>query len=61
MWQDSVVDEVREIRDAYARKFNYDLEAIYRDLKEQEKRSGSKLVSLPPRRAARPEKRPDTA
>ena len=61
MWQDSVVDEVREIRDAYARKFNYDLEAIYRDLKEQEKRSSGKLVSLPPRRVARPKKRPDTA
>lgn len=47
---DSVVDEVREARDAYAKRFNYDLQAIYRDLKEQEKQSGRKLVSLPPKR-----------
>ena len=44
-WSDPIVDEVRRARDAYAARFNYDLRAIYRDLKEQEKRSGSKLVS----------------
>jgi hypothetical protein len=50
MSQDSVVDEVREVRDAYAKRFNYDLQAIACDLKEQEKKSGRKLVSLPPKR-----------
>jgi hypothetical protein len=44
-WSDPIVDEVRRVRDAYAARFNYDLRAIYRDLKEQEKRSGRKLVS----------------
>ena len=44
-WTDPIVDEVRRARDAYAARFNYDLRAIYRDLKEQEKRSGRKLVS----------------
>ena len=44
-WSDPIVDEVRRARDAYAARFNYDLRAIYRDLKEQEKRSGRKLVS----------------
>ena len=44
-WSDPIVDEVRRARDAYAAGFNYDLRAIYRDLKEQEKRSGRKLVS----------------
>jgi hypothetical protein len=45
MWSDPIVDEVRRARDAYAARFNYDLRAIYRDLKEQEKRSGRKVVS----------------
>lgn len=44
-WSDPIVDEVRRVRDAYAARFNYDLRAIYRDLKEQEKRSGRKIVS----------------
>jgi hypothetical protein len=44
-WSDPIVEEVRRVRDAYVARFNYDLRAIYRDLKEQEKRSGRKLVS----------------
>ena len=30
--------------------FNYDLDAIFQDIKEQEKNSGLKFVSYPPRR-----------
>jgi hypothetical protein len=44
-WSDPIVDEVRRVREAYAARFNYDLRAIYRDLKEQEKRSGREVVS----------------
>lgn len=44
-WSDPIVDEVRRVRDAYAARFNYDLRAIFRDLKEKEKRSGRKVVS----------------
>ncbi len=47
---DSVVQEVREVREAYAKRFGYDLLAIHRDLKEQEKAAGRQVVSLPPRR-----------
>ena len=43
---DPIVDEVRRIRDAHAAKFNYDAKAIFRDIKEQEKRSGRKYVSF---------------
>lgn len=50
MWRDPVVEEVRNIREARARKFNYDLQAIYREIKKQEKTSGRKLISFPPRR-----------
>ena len=44
-WSDPIVDEVRQARDAYAARFNYDLRAIFRDLKEQEQRSGRQIVS----------------
>jgi hypothetical protein len=47
---DSVVQEVREIREAYARQFAYDLKAICLDLKAQEQAGGRRVVSLPPRR-----------
>jgi hypothetical protein len=56
MWEDPIVEEVRLARDAHAAKFNYDLQAIYRDLKEQEKQSGRTFVSYPPKRIARAEK-----
>jgi hypothetical protein len=47
---DSVVKEVREIREAYARRFGYDLDAMHRDLKAKERASGRKVVCFPPRR-----------
>jgi hypothetical protein len=56
MWKDPVVEEIRAIRDAYVKQFNYNLEAIYRDLKEQEAKSGWEVVSLPPKRI-KPENR----
>ena len=37
MWEDPIVEEVRKIREEHAAKFKYDLDAIYRDLKEQDK------------------------
>ena len=47
MWTDEIVEETRQERDRYAAKFNYDLEAIYRDLKKQEEQTPEKFVSLP--------------
>ncbi len=46
---DDVLLEVRKVREAYARQFGYDLQAIHRDLKAQEQASGRRVVSLPPR------------
>lgn len=48
---DPIVDEVRKVRDAHAARFNYDLDAIFRDLKEQERNSGRKFVSFAPVKA----------
>ncbi len=50
MWKDAIVEEVRKIREEHAARFGYDLRAIYDDLKETERRSGRKVVSLPPKR-----------
>jgi len=35
-------------RDAHAKQFNYDLDAICEDLRKREKTSGQPTVSLPP-------------
>jgi hypothetical protein len=37
---DPIVDEVRRVRDAHAARFNYDLDAIFQDIKRREKESG---------------------
>jgi hypothetical protein len=47
MWNDEIVEETRQVRDRYAAKFDYDLEAIYCDLKKQEGQNPEKFISLP--------------
>jgi hypothetical protein len=49
MVRDPIVDEVRQFRDAYAKRFHYDLEALCRDIRARQKRCGRKVVSLPPK------------
>ena len=51
-WEDPIVEEVRKARDAYAKRFNYDLDAIYRDLKQKEQRGGRVVVPCPAKTAA---------
>ncbi len=55
MWKDEIVEDVRRVRDEYAAKFNYDFDAIYEDIKTQEKQTERKIVSLPPKKAQLPE------
>ena len=54
MIDDPIVAEVRKTRDRHAAKFNYDLDAIFRDLKEREKSSGRAYVSYQPRLCPKP-------
>lgn len=49
MWKDEIVEETRRQREAYAAKFNFDLEAIYPDLREQEQKGKRHTVSLSPK------------
>lgn len=49
MWRDTIVDETRKAREEYAAKFEYDLVAIFLDLKEKEERNREKVVRLQPR------------
>jgi polyhydroxyalkanoate synthesis regulator phasin len=49
MWVDEIVEETRKAREEYSAKFNYDLEAMYEDLKEQEKQGQRKVISLAPK------------
>jgi uncharacterized protein (DUF4415 family) len=52
MWTDPIVEEIRRDREAYAAKFNYDLEAIVADIRRQELGSGHEIVTLPLQRFA---------
>lgn len=48
MWTDPIVEEIRQYRDAYAARFNYDLDAIYEDIQRQQREGGRKYVALTP-------------
>ncbi len=50
IWTDPIVADVRRARDEYAARFDYDLHAIYRDLKEREARGEFTTVRRDPRR-----------
>ena len=42
---DEILEEVQKARQDYGERFGFDLEAIGRDLREQERRSGRKIVT----------------
>lgn len=56
MPDDEIMREVRANREAYARRFNFDIRAIFRDAKTREKAEGRKVVSLEPRSTSAVEK-----
>lgn len=41
---DPIVDDVRRVRDAHAARFNYDLRAIFLDIKNREQERGLHFV-----------------
>ncbi len=46
---DPIVEEVRRIRDGYAKQFNHDLHAMAADLRKYEAAHPDKVVSFPPK------------
>lgn len=50
MWRDPIVEEIRTLRQEYAARFDHDLSAICRDLRERQKAGGRTVVMRPPRR-----------
>ena len=46
MWKDKIVEEIHQIREAYAKSLSYDLDAIFADLRKKESESGREVVSL---------------
>ena len=60
MWKDNIVEQVREVRQEYAKRFDYDLDRIYSDLKKQETKSGKRTVSLPPKHTKSPTRKSKT-
>ena len=47
--QDAIVEEIRRVREEHAAKFNYDIDAIFADLKRLESERGLAHVHLNPR------------
>ncbi len=48
MWKDPIIEELQQLRDEYAKQFNYDLKAMFEDVKAQERRNTTNpIVSLP--------------
>jgi hypothetical protein len=46
---DSIVAEIRQVREELAKRFNYDLRAIIEDARNRQMAGGRKVVSLPRR------------
>ena len=50
MARDPIVEEVRAIRDAFAKRHNYDIDLIVRALQQASVDEGRQVVSLPSKR-----------
>lgn len=50
MWTDPIVAEVRKAREAYARRFGFDLTRIVADLRKSEKKRAAGVKPAPVRK-----------
>jgi hypothetical protein len=53
MDRDTIIEEVRAVRDALAKEYGYDVRAIVTALQREEAQSERQFVSLPPKRLVR--------
>lgn len=61
MTQDPIVEEVRAVRDAFAKEHEYDVAKIFDALRAMAAESGGPRVTLPPRRRNVPAVQPTAA
>jgi hypothetical protein len=55
MWRDPIIEELHQIRQEYAKQFNYDWQAMLEDLKAQEQQNTTNpIASLPVQKRQRP-------
>jgi hypothetical protein len=57
MWEDPIVAEVHRIREKLAAEFNFDVKAIFADLRKRQTALGGRLV--PQKKRAEPTAEPD--
>ncbi len=50
MYQDEILEEIHKYREEYAKSFNYDLNAIFEDLKKKQMAHQDQVVTLPIKR-----------
>lgn len=44
--RDPIVEEIRRVRDEHARRFDYDVDSIFADIRKREKARGLPLLTL---------------
>lgn len=47
MYKDEIIEEIHKHREDYAKSFDYDLNAIFQDLKKKQNTHSHKIVKLP--------------
>lgn len=47
MYKDDILEEIHKYREDYAKSFNYDLQAIFEDIRKKQAASGRKMISVP--------------
>jgi hypothetical protein len=47
MYKDEILEEIHKYREDYAKSFNYDLQAIFEDIRKKQAASGRKMISVP--------------
>lgn len=53
MWKDPIVEEIRAVREKWARECDFDMQKMYADIvlkQEKARAAGRKFVTFPPRR-----------
>ena len=57
MFRDPIVEEVRAIREAFAKEHGFDIHSIVQALQQEEARSGRRVLSLRPKRVKKQRER----